>query len=324
MIYKILLPVLGLFLLSGCSTKNLFKPENIEIKKGYDGTLSEPIIRVNGSAATFKSGKVLLFDNEELNLDELKFVSKSGDYIISNGDAKIIINNGDKSIEIDSKSKILSASIQGELLAVITEENSFKVFELNTKEMVFFSQGSKALAIDNRVAAPLFYEGLLFFPTLDGKIKIVDMNTKKEIRDMVIDTAKEFSNIIYLSVENNTLIIASRNILKTLKNESMFTLKTTIKDIIVDEDSIYIFQKDGKVAKLDFSLIEQKSTKFKFARFVAVGFGEKISLVEKEGYFIELDKDLESNTISKLPESAQEKVFVTKDRIIIGSKYINY
>ena len=315
----------ALFVLTGCSTKNLYKPlKEVKTSKKYDGSFDSKIIRINSEAAIFEDTKILLRDNRQLQLENGSFVSVSGEYTITNSNNMIVLQKQDEKIAIPSKSKILSASIEGDYLAVVSEQNSFKIYDTTTQEMVFFSQGGKALAIDNRVAKPYFYSGLVFFPTLDGKVKIVQLDTKKEIRDIVVDTAKEFANIIYLSVVDNTMVIASRNILKTLHNENINTKKATIKEVIVDESSIYLIGKNGQISKLDLSLLEQKSVKFKFARFVAVGFKEKIYLVEKQGYFIELDKELESSSVSKLPDAVEEKSFVSEDKIIIGSHYIQY
>ena len=80
-------------------------------------------------------------------------------------------------IEIPVSTCALSASIKDNLLAIIGNDNSATIIDINTKAQKFSQKGSSVLAVNELIAAPLFLESLVVFPTLDGRLLVVSSKT---------------------------------------------------------------------------------------------------------------------------------------------------
>ncbi len=138
---------------------------------------------------------------------------------------------------------------------------------------------------------------LVIFPTLDGKLLVVDTNEKKVVRDVVVSSEKNFNNVIFFNIIGNKLVAATPTKVVSINPTFANFLDADVVDIIFIKDGIYIFTKDGRIILTDTDLKVLKEKKFPFARFVGVIYGKFIYAIEKEGYLIATDVNLASSNV---------------------------
>ena len=210
---------------------------------------------------------------------------------------------------------VASASLKNNLLAVVLGSNELVLIDINDgKEMMHLKQDN-VYVLDSRIASPYFLGDLIVFPTLDGKLVIVDEQTKKPIRDVVVSNEKFFGNIIYLQVLGDRLVAATKSKVVSISPKSINFLETDVKDVIVLENRIFVFTKDGRVILADADLKKLKERKFPFATFAGTIYGDFVYMIEKGGYVIATDLDLISTNVYKLPDEIESHVFTTGDAL---------
>ncbi|MBE0491787.1 MAG: hypothetical protein IBX44_06005 [Sulfurospirillum sp.] len=327
---KILLPLSLVFLIlivSGCSTKReYFEPLNPAGKIRYDGSLPDKIIDASRNGATLQNGQVITSTGlQSVQLPEgFLFVNSENDrYIGVNACGGLIIvdANGTRLYEKKFDSTVASANIKDNILALVFADNSLAIVDILSTKELFSLRGDMVYAHDSKIALPYFLKGLVVFPTLDGKIIIVDTNTHQVVRDIVVKSEKFFSNIIYLDVLDDRLVAATKNRVISINPTSMAYLDEEIKDVIILKDRVLIFTKDGKILLTNADLKVLKERKFKFAVFAGMIYGEFIYVVERGGYLIATDLDLVSVNIYELPDAIDTFLFTTKDQFFYGDKY---
>lgn len=138
---------------------------------------------------------------------------------------------------------------------------------------------------------------LIIFPTLDGKLQVVDTTAKKIVRDVVVSSEKNFNNIIFFDVIEDKLVAATPTKVVSINPKFANFLDADVANIIFIKNGVYIFTKDGKIILTNTDLKVVKEQKFPFARFVGVIYGKYIYAVEKEGYLIATDINLATSNI---------------------------
>jgi len=324
--YKYLIVLILAFFINGCSSKNYFEPKIVDKKEiKFDGEIDLNIAYTYANIAVLED-RTLLCDELEFEYkvpDKQRVISVSGGYVISVDEStNILLYNPTKTIIIPSPTKIVSATIDGNLLAVLSIDNTAKVIDIQTKQTLFINKGSEAFSIDAKMAQPLFVDSLILIPTIDGKLDVVDRDSFTLKSSLIVDSSESFANIIYLKNIDDKLIIATRNRIKSIYNQKEFNLKLPIKMVKIIDNNIYIFGRDGKIQIYDLTLVNQKQQKFKFARFAtAIQSANSIKLYERGGFLIDISKDLQSYKIYKLEDELEDKLFVINKRIYIGNRY---
>lgn len=294
----------ALFLLSGCSSKEVFEPQSVKGDWENYSEFDTPIIDTTSNVALLDNRLVLDKEGNVNNIiveDGYRLISKSDGWIISSSiDGKIKLKFlGDESLtkEYDLKKTIASASIKDDLLAVLFADNEMGLYKVSTGELLLKEHGEAPTAVDSRIVNPYFMNDLILFSTLDGKIVIINSKERKKLRTVIVSTEKNFNNIIYFDVADNKLIIATPNNLMSMSQKE-FRSKYEIRNVAYDYKDIYITTKQGEVVNLSADLVEKAKVKFPFAHFLGVIIGDdKVYALEKEGYIIELDKDLAEHKI---------------------------
>ena len=315
---------LALFLITGCSQKQYFEPENTD--GDYEQSsknMPATIIGFNRSGATLSNGQVVT--KEEFSSFKLpegySFVNSSKKGVIaSDNKSKIII--GDESNSIDVGGIVVAATLNGSTLAMIYSDNSFVLYDINTKKYLLKEYLSESLANDMRITNPIFMNNLVLFPTLDGKIKVVGLKEKRTVKTITVDTDGTFNNIMYLNVINDTLIAATANKIITVGTQSVNTAEYEVRDIISNKDSIYVATIDGQLIKLDFNLNELAKKKYKFARFYALAFGTSLYALESQGFIIKVSEDFKSSKILEFSFDEEEKAIGINNRLYFGDEFI--
>lgn len=293
---NILLSTLIVLLFSACSTKEVFEPKQLAHDWDMYEDSDETILDTSSNIALLEENKVLTKEGViELSVAaEDRLISKSDGWIISATiDGKVTLVSQDDTTmikEIDLKKTVAGASVEGNTLAILFADNEIALYDMQNESYLFKEQGGKFLAVDSRVVNPFFMRGLALFATLDGKVIFVNTQKNKRLRTVIVSSEDNFNNVISLDLVDNKIIAAtSYKILSMAKKE--IRVKYEIRDILLDEDTIFIATKQGEVISLTPELQVNSKVKFPFAHFYAMtSDDDKLYILEKEGYMIVIDK----------------------------------
>ena len=313
---------------SACSTKEVFEPKIVlDDWKAY-GDTNDTLIDITSNSALLENRKVM-DKSEYLDIkipQEDRLLSSSDGWIISsNIDGKITLQSieDNNSIEIlNLKKTIASASVKGDVLAVLFADNEMALYSIATQELLLKEQGNAPIIVNSKIVNPYFLNDLVIFSTLDGKIVITNSKLKKKLRTVIISSEDNFNNIIYFNVIDNKLIAATGYKILSLSKKEVRS-KYEIRDIAYDDTDIFITTKQGEVISMTPDLQVNAKVKFPFAHFLGMIVSEdKIYVIEKEGYIIELSKDLLTYGVYEV-DIEEGFVFVTDTKFFINDGYIS-
>jgi hypothetical protein len=301
---KILKTVLPFFLIlatlffSACSTKEVYKPKIVKGDWGSYAKSDHSLVDVTSNVALLDNSHVLTSDGvlDTKIKDSFRLIGKSQNWIISsNIDGNLTLQNSDdknSTVEFELKKTVAAASVKDDILAVLFADNEMALYAISSKEVLFKAQGNSSGVVDSKIVNPHFMSDLVLFLTLDGKVIIINSKLKKKLRTTIVSSENYFNNIIYFNVLNNRLIAATgTKILSLAKKELRADYE--IRDVICDDKNIYIATKQGEIVSLTPDLQVNAKVKFPFAHFLGMLIhNDKIYALEKEGYIIELSKDL--------------------------------
>jgi hypothetical protein len=317
--------LIALFLI-GCSSKKYFEPKEVAGYVEFDGSLPAPIIDILRDGATLSNGMFISEDGLEdykLKKDYLFIKKSEGKYIAASRCKDIeVIDAKSKKVLYKKEYKLkapIAANIKGDILAIVFDNNSLEVVDIATDKVYYSKSQKSAIANDTKIANPIFLGRLVVFPTLDGKLVIVDGN--KEIRSLVVGAKESFNNVIFLKVIDNNLIAATSNKIISVNPRFTNSLDIDIADVLYVKDRVYVLSKDGEIILTDSTLEVLKTKKYPFAHFTGAIYSEYIYVIEKEGYILAVDKDLRVSNIFKFPSEIQEHIFTTKDKVFYSDRY---
>lgn len=325
---KILLSALFVVvLMSGCGTKRQsFEPTALAGEVDFDGSLPATIVDVVRSGATLENGQIIT----KKGLLDIK-MPEGFLYIGDDGERYIGVSQCSALIIMDKNSKVIykkvfdsvvaSASLKDDSLAVVLGSNKLILIDIKKDEVVFEKIEDKVYAHDSKIAAPYFLTGLLIYPTLDGKLVIVDNKSKKVLREVVVKSEKFFSNVIYLDVLGDRLVAATKKRVISINPKSMTFLDEDVRDVIILENRVLVFTKDGRIVLTDSDMKVLKEKKFKFASFAGTIHGQFVYIVERGGYLIATDLDLISANVYELPDEIESFVFTTNNILYYDDSY---
>ncbi len=316
--------LLFLFLFTSCSTKEKFSPEQITGKYDNYIDLKEQIVETSKDGAQYSDGFVITKDTiVDLNISNKRFLSTSNGYYIYsdyNGTISLVnVNDLSDKKDIALKKTIATASVKDNLLAVLFANNDIALYDITDQSLLFKEQGGTSVIVDNRIAEPYFLNDLVVFLTLDGKLVIVNSTSKKTVKSIIVSSNDTFNNVIYFSVLDNNLVAATNTKLLSLSNKER-RVDYNIRDVVFKDDIIYLSTKEGEVISLTPSLQLISRNKFPFAHFVGLVVDENsVYLLEKEGYFIVLNRDLTKYKVYKAPFDIG-KVFTSNNKIFVKDR----
>ncbi|MDD5386471.1 MAG: hypothetical protein PHQ22_04670 [Sulfuricurvum sp.] len=321
------LSVFSILLLSGCSQKEVYKPENIKGEWRTAGHLSAPISQVAQSGAVLANGNILTKAGEKKQKipADFRLLNITDGWIItqnSTNDLELIPEDGvSEHVIIDLKRTVAAASIQGDTLAILFGNNEMSLFSLQTKKMTFKESSNAPIAVDARIANPYFLKDLVVFLSLDGKIVIVNVTDKKLLRSIIVGSEEYFNNITYLNVIENTMVASTGNTVLSL-SEKENREKYEVRDIAYTEDGIWLTTKQGEVIALSPTLQYKGKKKFPFAHFVGISIqNDRVYVLEHGGYMIALSKNLLSFDVYDI-DMKHNAVFVGDRKIYFDDRYI--
>lgn len=311
----------------GCGTKReYFEPQQVAGDIIYTGTLPSPIASLSRYGATLENRQIITKDGlSDIVLPEgFSLIGKFDNKIISaddKGNLLVLAEDGSKVYENRFSQAVASASILGDILAVVDSSNTLYLVHVAKNEIYFTNSQDKAYALDARIAAPFFLNSLVIFPTLDGKIVIVDWKTGSFIRDVVVSSERFFNNIIYLNVVKSRLIAATAKRAISISPKKTSFLDENIKDILTIGDDIVVLSEDGRIITFDFNFKQKNEHKFLFAVFVGAMSDDTLYAAERNGHLIRSDVNLQDIKVYNLPDKIDELFFMSNDTIYYD-KYI--
>ncbi|MDF1878998.1 hypothetical protein JHD46_05015 [Sulfurimonas sp. SAG-AH-194-C20] len=314
-------------LFCACSSKEVYKPLKLAADwKAYE-TSKHTIIDTSSNVALLED-RTVLTHNGLVNV-----AIKSSHRLISESDGWIISASVDGNLSLTSqndigivknftlKKSVAGASVFGNDLAVTFADNEIALYDIQTKSVLFKEQGGEFTAVDSRIVNPFFMRGLVLFPSLDGKVIFVNNNKKKRLRTVIVSSEDNFNNVIALELIQNKIIAAtSYKILAIAKKE--IRVKYEVRSIAYDEGEVFIATKQGEIISLTPELQVKSKLKLPFAHFYAmVSNGDKLYVLEKEGYLIVLDKKSFDYTVHEV-DFDDGFVFTSKKSFFVNDKKI--
>lgn len=310
-----------LFLITGCSQRQYFEPEDSVDFEQDSKSMSAEITTFNRDGATLDNGQIISKQGI------LKQKLPEGFDFVNISEGKIISTNNLDKIAIDSEiieigSVIIAATIKDDIMALVHSNNAISLYDLRAKKTLFKEYLGKSFANDIRVANPYFMSNIVLFPALDGRVAVVSLQNYKIVRNITVDADGRFNNIIFLDVVNDTLVAATANKIISVGDGILNIKKYEIRDVISAGNSLYIATIDGQIIKTDISLNIANRKKFQFAKIYALAFGESLYALESQGYLINLSDDFSKETIYDFSFDEEEKVIALGNTIYFGSEYI--
>ena len=315
-------------MISGCGTKRqYFEPETLSGKVSYDGSLPSSITDSVRDGATLENGQFITKNGlSKIKLPE-KFTymaEDKGRYVATSKCGALQVIDAQEKVLFTKECNVsvASAALKNNLLALVLASNELVLIDiLDGKEMLHLKQDD-VFVLDSRIASPYFLGDLIVYPTLDGKLVIVDEQTKKPIRDVVVSNEKFFGNVIYLQVLGDRLVAATKSKVVSISPRSINFLDAEVKDVIVLENRIFVFTKDGRVLLNTPDLKLLKERKYPFAIFTGAIHGNFLYMIEKGGYVIATDLDLISTNVYKLPNEIENFSYTTNDTLYYKNSYL--
>lgn len=321
----ILVSLLSVFLFTACSGKKYFEPEdtssNIELN---EKSIPATIKSFNKIGATLEDNKVItkngISQNELPEGFEFLNLTEDGRIIATNYIDKILIGNQERKVS----EVVVSASLRNEKLALIYSNNSMELIDINTNKTLFKEYLPISLANDTRITNPFFMGNLILFPSLNGRVIIVSSVNNEAVRNISVDPDSQFNNIIYIGVieSNQTLIVASPNRVVSISPRDVISKEYDLRDIIVNNNDIYIATIDGQIIKLNATLDQVAKKKYKYAKIHALAFSDSLYAVESQGFLINIDENFDKDVIYDFSFDNEERMIAIGNKIYFGSDYI--
>lgn len=313
---------------SACSSKEVFEPKSVEGEWHNNGSSEFTIKNISPDAAlvedrrVFQNGKVL-----DIAVDEgYRLLGISDGWILSsNVDGNLTLQHsqdGKKVERFNLKRTVATASVRGDLLAVLFANNEMAIYSIADKSLLLKEQGDAPIVVNSKMVKPTFKDELVIFATLDGKVVIINSKTKKKLRTVIVSSQEHFNNIIYLDFIDNKIIAATGHKILSLAQKEI-RLSSDIRSIAADDKNIFVATKQGEIISLTSDLGQNAKLKFPFAHFLGmIVSGDKLYVLEKEGFIIEISKDLSKHSIYEA-DVEEGYVFIDGKTFFVHDEYIS-
>lgn len=317
-----------LFLFAGCASKKKFEPE-IDYKNiNYTDYTQFYLIDSRIDGATYEDGSIVAksgFYEKIAQNKETLFINETDEkLLLSNKSELIIVDKKDNSSTIiQTAQRVVSANMQNGIISAVLADNTIAIYDEKSKDILFKSKQKPTTAVTNKVAKPIFFDDLIIFPTLDGKIIVVDKKSKRELREFMVSSEKYFNNIIFLKIIKDKIITATKNAIYIITPRDSHELKIELNDIFADENSIVAVATNGKVLELDFALSTKNEIKFPFAGLISITQKDnKFYMLERSGFLIVLDRGFLEYSIYELRDNLENHIFVDNEKIYYKKRFI--
>jgi len=281
---KKLINLIIVILITGCATKE-FEPKHYISKKLSYKNYKELYDYTKPSETFINNG--IFYDEKGHKLGKFKKINKD----IAVNQNKLLLINEKKVINLPYF--IYIANKNKNLIAIIFENNSYGIYDLNSNKLVFYKKDDDVISVKYLGERPIFYNNLILFPLLNGKIAVVDAKTMEFIRNIDISDDFVIDNVIYINIVKDNLFMATPKKLVLFNPNFLIDYKDSIKHIIDYNGYIYLFNNNGRVIKFNSKLKKLNEKEFPFASFFAPSVCKgNIYTITHSGYLIKLTPDL--------------------------------
>jgi hypothetical protein len=319
-----------LWLLAGCSKLAVYEPTNVESHLWFDERIESEIVFVSESAAVRADGGIIT--DRAIAISRLpegfRLLNINGHYLLaadSGGRLLLFLPNGARR-EFSFDEPIVSAATDGRTIALVTRGNVSRLVDVGSAESIFSSREKPVMAVSDKIASPIMSQNEAVFPTLDGKLLVVDRAARKTVGEFALSNESFFANPIFLGEFNDHIIAATANRFFSISRGGVrHSLDASIRFMAIFPSGMYAFLQDGTVQRLSAQLKAQSSTKETYARFVAAAeHNGAIYAAEQSGYLVKFEDDLKKTTVYELPDAVRARIFATKERLYLNNKVIEW
>lgn len=322
------LPVAAAIIFAGCSHKEVYKPETVKGEWRSAGHLSAPIVQTTQSAALLDNGRLLTQEGEKnIRIPQgYRLINANDSWIITQSPENNLVflpeSGKGEPVTFELKRTVAAASVQDDTVAVLFTNNEMALYSLENKKLLFKESANIPIAVDARIANPYFLKELVLFLTLDGKIVIVNSETKQVLRSVVVSSEEYFNNLTYLNVIDNHLVASTGTAILALSQQEARE-KYEIRNIAYTAEGIWLTTKQGEIIALSPTLQYKAKKKFPFAHFVAISVqNDRVYALEQGGYMIALTKNLLAYDVFDVDMDAENKIFAGDGRFYFDDRYI--
>lgn len=258
--------------------------------------LDSEIIEISGDGATYEDGSIITMQGMDATLfpEGYRFVYANDTWHLGlkTGGEVLAIKSENESRRLDLSKTIAALALKDDLLAVVFADNELALYEFSTGKLLFKEPASESTAVDMRIANPRFLNDLVLFPTLDGKLVIVNADAKELVRTIIVSSEQYFNNIIYFNIINDVLYAATPSKIYAL-GEKELRIDLEVRNMVVNEEGIWAASRQGELIAYNHQLGLIKKEKFPFAHFMGMVVGKDgVYVAEKEEYIIACQKDI--------------------------------
>lgn len=319
-----LLIISALLFFLGCSSKEYYTP-----KESFSGSAlknSDTITFFSRDGATLESGLVLIPKGRlNLNLKEGELFINRTPYgiILATKSKRVTVVRGKSRLDITLPKPLLAGTLIGDKLIYVLKDNSFGVYDLKDRDILFNDTSQVTYSIDTRVANPILVDNLVIIPLLNGKLIVFNIRANRVIKEVLVSVNGVLNNIIFLKRFKDVVIASTPHKIVTIGDRGRKEIEEEISEVTLNGDNIFIFLKDGRVLRADSMLRVQDEKKFKFAHFV-VGtlHNSRVFALEKQGYLIVTNKNFTDTKVYKFDE-VEGHSFVSGGKIYYDNNIIN-
>jgi hypothetical protein len=313
---------------TACSSKEVYKPIHVVDSWEHTGSSDVTIKNIASDAALVEDQKVLALDKVlDVSIPESnKLLGYSDGWVLSaNIDGNLTLQSvKDSKIvkNFDLKRTIATASIKDDILAVLFANNEMALYSMQNKSILLKEQGDAPIVVNSKIVKPYFKDDLVLFSTLDGKVVVINSTIKKKLRTAIVSSEQHFNNIIYFNLVDNKIIAATGHKILSLAQKEIRGAYD-IRSVVSDDKNIFLTTKQGEVVSLTPDLQENAKLKFPFAHFLGmITSDDKLYVLEKEGYLIEISKDLLKYSVYEVDVN-DGYIFISDKIFYIDDEYIS-
>jgi len=326
---RAILLILAILLFSGCNSRKSFEPKNVSSASDAISKTGKKAVAILRDGVTFSDGTFLTRKGiSSIKLPEgFHYVTQSSNKILaSDNTGKILILNRQNG-KVIKKGKLpfplVSATIQGDKIYYVTQDDMFGVYDISTNKTIVSAKVGRAYAVDTRIANPISLGMILVVPTLDGKLLIIDPRNPKAARGMAIGKSYNLNNVIFLKKLGNIIIAATPKKIISASPTAMNKYEAPIADVAISNGLIYILTQDGRVIKLNPYLKVLAKKKFNYAQFVAIAVvNGKVYALDRSGALIVMDNSLKKSKVYNIGE-VENYAFVAGSKLYKDDEVIN-
>lgn len=322
---SVLLSLSAILLFTACSGKKYFEPEDTKSINLDKSSISSSIKSFNSVGATLEDNRFITQAGvSDIQLPKgFEFINytENGRIIATNYLNKILIGDEERA----TSDVVVAASLLNEKLALVYSNNTIEILDMSSNKTLFKEYLPLSLANDTRIANPVFFGNLILIPTLNGRVLIISSVNNEQVRNVAVDHEGDVNNIINLSIiqDTQTLIVASPNKLVSISPKDIISKSYKLRDVLVENDAIYIATIDGHIIKLNHNLEEVAKKKYKYAKFHTLVMGDSsLYALESQGFLVNLSKDFKEDKIYNFSFDNEDKAFKVGNTLYFGSKSV--